>query len=262
MTDMSNAFIYAIVSERETQFANFDQWLDAPVWKGCKILDFGGNIGGFLAGAGSRVNHDDYWCLDLNRQVIEIGREKFSHAHFCHYNRYSPAYNPDGIRDLPIPDLGLKFDIILAFSVFTHTHQEEMLELVGQLRDKLAPQGVLAFTFIDPSYERTLSNPSLPPGIGMRKMLGWLKAENPSLEIEDMIETASQSNWCLLIDDKLYVEPRSEFSNQKRQGKPWESYCSYFKADYMSALFPNAKALPPISPAWQHCCILRKNEAA
>src|SRR5882672_1267871 len=80
---MSNAFIYAIVSERETQFANFDQWLDAPVWKGCKILDFGGNIGGFLAGAGSRVNHDDYWCLDLNRQVIEIGREKFSHAHFA-----------------------------------------------------------------------------------------------------------------------------------------------------------------------------------
>jgi SAM-dependent methyltransferase len=258
MIDMTNASLYAIVSERETQFANFDQWLDAPIWQGSKILDFGGNVGGFLTGAGSRVNQDDYWCLDLNRQVIEIGGEKFPHAHFCHYNRYSPAYNPDGIRDLPIPDLGLKFDIILAFSVFTHTHQEEMLELVGQLRDKLSPQGVLAFTFTDPNYEKTLTDPSLPPLIGLRKVLGWLKAEHRSIEIEDLIETASQSNWCLLIEDKLYVEPGSEFSNQKRQGKPWESYCSYFRADHMSALFPDAKVLPPISPEWQHCCILRK----
>src|SRR5581483_2831693 len=179
------------------------------------------------------------------------GREQFPRAHFRHYNRYSSQYNPDGIRHFPIPDLGLKFDIILAFSVFTHTHQNEMLELVGQLRDKLTPDGVLAFTFTDPSYERTLSDPTLPPGTDVRKMLGWRKAENPALEIEEMVETARQSDWCLLVDEKLYVAPGGELSNQEHRGRPWESYCSYYKVDYMTKLFPDAEVLPPVSPEWQ-----------
>lgn len=250
----------SIISTRETQFDYFDRLLGGPVWKGSKILDFGGNVGGFLMSAGDRVNHDDYWCLDVNQQVIEVGNRHFPQAHFYHYNRYSSQYNPDGIRHFPIPDLGLKFDIILAFSVFTHTHQNEMLELVGQLRDKLGPQGVLAFTFTDPSYDRSLSDPGLPPGTDVRKILGWRRAENWSPEIDEMVETARQSNWCLLIDDRLYVEPGRDLSNQEHQGNPWESYCSYFKADYMTALFPNAKVLPPVSPEWQHCCILSNTE--
>jgi len=245
-----------IISTRETQYDYFDRLLEGPDWKKSKILDFGGNVGGFLVSAGDRVNHDDYWCLDLNEQVIDIGRKEFPLAHFHHYNRYSSQYNPDGVRNFPIPDLGLKFDIIMAFSVFTHTHQSEMIELVEQLRDKLTPQGALAFTFTDPSYDRSLSAPDLPSGTDVRKMLGWRKAENPSLEIEEMVETARQSRWCILIDEKLYVEPGSELSHQQHQGKPWESYCSYYKVDYMQSIFPNAKVMPPVSPEWQHCCIL------
>jgi SAM-dependent methyltransferase len=247
-----------IISTRETQFDYFDRLLRNPVWKGGKILDFGGNVGGFLVSAGDRVNHDDYWCLDVNQQVIDMGGGQFPQAHCHQYNRYSSQYNPNGIRNFPIPDLGLKFDIIMAFSVFTHTHQDEMLELVQQLRDQLTPRGVLAFTFTDPSYERTLSDPTLPPGTDVRKMLGWRKEENPALEIEDMVEEARHADWCLLIDEKLYVDPGSEFSNQEHRGLDWESYCSYFKVDYMAKLFPDAELAPPVSPEWQHCCILRK----
>ena len=249
-----------IVSTRETQFSYFDQVLGGPDWEGSKILDFGGNVGGFLVSAGDRLNHDDYWCLDLNRAVIEQGRRDFPRAHFSHYNRYSSQYNPDGIRNLPVPDLGLEFDIILAFSVFTHTHQTEMLELVGQLRGVLAPQGVLAFTFTDPSYDRSLSAPDLPSGTDVRKILEWQQAENPSLEIEDMVETARRSNWCVIVDDKLHVEPGNDLSNQEHRGKPWESYCSYFTVDYMSSLLPDAKVFPPVSPEWQHCCVLRRTD--
>ena len=247
-----------IVSTRETQFSYFDELLGGPAWKGSKILDFGGNVGGFLVSAGDRVNHDDYWCLDLNREVLEIGRRDFPRAHFIHYDRYSSQYNPDGFRHLPVPDLGLKFDIIMAFSVFTHTHKNEMLELVGQLRDMLVPGGVLAFTFTDPSYDRSLSAPELPSGTDVRKMLGWRQAENPALEIEGMVETARGSRWCVLIDEQLYVEPGDDLSNQEHRGKPWESYCSYFTVDYMRSLFPGATVLPPVTPEWQHCCILRK----
>jgi SAM-dependent methyltransferase len=246
-----------IVSTRETQFSYFDQVLGGPVWKGSKILDFGGNVGGFLASAGERVRQEDYWCLDLNHAVVEQGRANFPRAHFLHYNRYSSQYNPDGIRNLPVPDLGLKFDIIMAFSVFTHTHQTEMLELVEQLRGMLTPKGALAFTFCDPSYDRSLSAPELPSGTDVRKLLEWQKAENPSLEIEGMIETARQSRWCVVIDDQLHVEPDESLSNQEHRGKPWESYGSYFTVDYMASLFPEASVLPPVSPEWQHCCVIR-----
>lgn len=247
-----------IISTRETQYGYFDQVLAGPNWQGSKIMDFGGNVGGFLVSAGDRVNHDDYWCLDLNRGVVEQGRRDFPRAHFSHYNRYSSQYNPDGIRNLPVPDLGLKFDIILAFSVFTHTHQTEMIELVEQLQGVLTLQGVLAFTFTDPSYDRSLSAHDLPSGTDVRKILGWQQANNPTLDIEGMVETARQSRWCVLVDDKLYVEPGDELSNQEHRGKPWESYCSYFTVDYMRSLFPEAVVLPPVSPEWQHCCILKK----
>ena len=52
------------ISTRNTQFHYFDRQLERPAWKNSEILDFGGNVGGFLAGAGGEVEHDRYWCLD------------------------------------------------------------------------------------------------------------------------------------------------------------------------------------------------------
>lgn len=251
--------MWNIASDRVSQFSYFDQALGAPVWKGKKIVDFGGNVGGFLVGAGNRVDHDDYWCLDLNRDVVERGRRNFQRAHFLHYNRYSSQYNANGIRNLPVPELGLKFDIILSFSVFTHTHRNEMLELVGQLRDQLAPEGVFAFTFCDPSYDRSLSDPRLPSGTDVRKNLEWQRAENQSLSIEGMVESARRSNWCVLINDELYVEPGDELCQQGRMGKRQENYCAYFTVDFMMSLFPDATVLSPVGTEWQHCCVIGKD---
>ena len=75
------------------------------------------------------------------------------------------------IRNLPMPECGLKFDIIIAFSGFTDVHPVEMVELVYDLRSMLTPQGVLAFTFMDPSYDRSLNDPSLRPDTGVQEML-------------------------------------------------------------------------------------------
>jgi SAM-dependent methyltransferase len=172
--------MHNLISTRVTQFAYFDQLLGGLAWKGRKVLDFGGNIGTFLVGAGDRVDHDDYWCIDLNREVIERGRQAYPRAHFVHYDRYSSQYNPHGTRHLPIPNCGLKFDIIVAFSVFTHTHQSEMFELVEQLRGMLSPAGVLAFTFTDARYDRSLSDPELPAGSDVRKMLQRNRVKNTS----------------------------------------------------------------------------------
>lgn len=248
------------LSKRQTQFSYFNQILEGPVWKRKKILDFGGNVGGFLVSAGDQVCHEDYWCLDLTQAAIDEGRRSFPQAHFVYYDRYSSYFNPNGVRHLPVPDLGLKFDIILAFSVFTHTHQNEMLELVEQLRSMLVPQGVFAFTFCDPCYDRSLYDPGLPPGTGVIEMSGRQQAQSASHKVEGTAETARNPNWCVVVDDELYVEPGNQLCQQERWGRPGESYCSYFTADYMASLFANSTVHPPVSPEWQHCCILRETE--
>ena len=68
------SFSWNLVSTRLTQFRYFDKLLGHPVWKGRKILDFGGNIGTFLESAGDSVDHEDYWCVDLNPAVIAQGQ--------------------------------------------------------------------------------------------------------------------------------------------------------------------------------------------
>jgi SAM-dependent methyltransferase len=260
---VSSAFTWSTISTRVSQFAYFDQVLDHPVWSKHKILDFGGNVGGLLAGAGNNIVHTDYWCIDLNRAAVEEGRRRYPQAHFVHYDRYSSQFNPGGVRHLPIPNCGLKFDIILAFSVFTHAHQIEMNELVHQLQSMLAPKGVLAFTFCDARYDRSLTSPDVPSGSDVRKILEKLKDKPSSLkihppgDIDEIVERARQANWCILIDEKLHVEPGPEICHQERMGAPGESYNSYFTVNYMASLFPKATVRAPVRPEWQHCCILR-----
>lgn len=245
-----------LISTRVTQFSYFDQVLEHPEWQNRKVLDFGGNIGTFLVGAGNRVAPDDYWCLDLNRTVIGRGHKNFPRAHFVHYNRYHSQFNPPGIRSLPVPDLGLRFDFIIAFSVFTHTDRSEMLELVGQLRKMLKPDGQLAFTFSDPRTYRSSHDRPLSPGSDIKKNLERESSSKTLREINELVARAILADWCVLIDEDLYINPGDELNNQRRFGRPLESYCSYFTAEYIKSLFPYARIQPPISPEWQHCCVL------
>lgn len=245
------SFSWNLVSTRRTQFSYFDEQLGHPAWKGRRVLDFGGNIGTFLVGAGNNVEHDDYWCIDLNPAVVEEGRRTQPRAHFVHYDRYNTQYNPTGVRHLPIPDCGVKFDIILAFSVFTHTHRSEMIELVESLRSMLTPDGLLTFTFFDPHYDRSLSDSALRPGTCA--VTKQFISDGPD-------EAARPARWYVLIDHDLFIEPRDDLCHQTRAGKPLESYTSYFTGEYMASLFPDAKVFPPVSPEWQHCCVIRKTE--
>jgi SAM-dependent methyltransferase len=244
-------FSWNLVSTRATQFPYFDEILARPAWRGRRILDFGGNVGTFLESAGAHVDHEDYWCIDLNPAVIEEGRRVYPRAHFLHFNRYSPQYNPHGVRRQPIPNCaGTKFDFILAFSVFTHVDQTEMLELVRSLRRMLSPEGILAFTFLDPQFDRSLSNPSMPRGSNVLFNLGPRRSE----------KVLKGARWFVLLDNQIYIEPGDALCHQMRRGKALESFCSFFTADYMKSLFPGATIHAPVQREWQHCCVLRNDQ--
>ncbi|HYV83061.1 MAG TPA: class I SAM-dependent methyltransferase [Pyrinomonadaceae bacterium] len=245
----SRTFPWNLVSTRLTQFPYFDEVLGHPEWHRRKILDFGGNVGTFLESAGGKVSHEDYWCIDINRAVIEQGSRTYPRAHFVHFNRYSSQYNPHGIRNLAIPDCGgVKFDFILAFSVFTHVDVNEMVETVGALRRMLARAGVLAFTFFDPQYDRSLSSPAQPRGMTVLRNLGP----------RGKSEMVKRARWFVIIDNRLYVEPGNLVCHQTREGNPLESYTSFFTSEYMKELFPGATIHSPVCREWQHCCVIKK----
>jgi hypothetical protein len=87
-----------------------------------------------LVDSNNRIRPQDYYCVDVIEEAIDEGRRQFPEAHWVHYNRYNCSFNPEGTVDLLIPELGVQFDFIVAYSVFTHIARGEMHDLPGQLR--------------------------------------------------------------------------------------------------------------------------------
>jgi hypothetical protein len=218
---------------KATQFAYFDKQLGHPNWRGKRVLDFGGNKGNLLLDPACTIRHQDYYCLDVIGEAIEEGHQTFPDANFIHYDRYNCSFNPDGVRELPVPDLGVEFDFILAYSVFTHTTFEEMKELVAQLRQH---GRTVAFTFIDPQWNGNLR---------------WrLEKHNPQDRVETLLSREMQ--WCSLVNGtELYVNSSGVFDFQDCM-----TYNVYYTEDFMRAQFPNATIEKPVNGEMQHCCEL------
>jgi hypothetical protein len=218
---------------KATQFAYFDKQLGHPNWRGKRVLDFGGNKGNLLLDPACTIRHQDYYCLDVIGEAIEEGHQTFPDANFIHYDRYNCSFNPEGVRELPVPDLGVEFDFILAYSVFTHTTFEEMKELVAQLQQR---GRTLAFTFIDPHWNGNLR---------------WrLEKHNPQDRVETLLSREMQ--WCSLVNGtELYVNSSGVFDFQDCM-----TYNVYYTEDFMRAQFPNATIEKPVNGEMQHCCEL------
>lgn len=241
-------------SAKSGQFAYFDRQLGHPEWPGKSVLDFGGNAGNLLLDPSCPIRHEDYYCLDVIRDALDLGRERFPRAHFVHYDRYNCSFNPEGVKELPVPDLGLEFEVILAYSVFTHTTRAEMRELVGQLRALLAPGGVLAFTFIDPHARAW---PETYEGDNLRWRLERSREMNPAVDVDGLLAEARGAEWCALVDGaRLYANGDGEWRDE---ASACMTYNVYYTADFMRREFPRAAVLPPVNGEMQHCCVLRRD---
>jgi SAM-dependent methyltransferase len=255
----------SFISSRVGQFQYFDLVLGRPEWRGRKVLDFGGNVGNLLR-CGSTIDVDRYWCIDVSRDAIAQGRRTYPAAHWLFYDRYNFAFNPTGVRGLAIPDPGERFDVIVAYSVFTHTNRAEMRELVGQLQRLLAPGGTIALTFIDPDYRHAASREDLAAGHYDGTNLQWRLAKmgrlNPDLDLEWLARRSVGAGWITLVNDRfIYVddEEAEAEGHEERTG-----YLTLCRPELMQALFPDAAVLPPPRDAYrppiawemQHCCRL------
>lgn len=240
-----------IRSGKRGLFAYFDRQLGRPDWASTTVLDFGGNVGNILAEPGCTIRPERYHCLDVIRDALDAGRTRFPTAHWTHYDRYNYSFNPGGTVGLPIPELGTRFDVILAYSVFTHAGLEEMRELVGQLRGCLTDRGTLAFTFIDPHHR---SWPEADSGSNLRWRLERCRDSYPTLDVEALLAGGRDASWCTLVNGReLYID-----GDVGRRADPegCETYHVYYTTEFLRREFPDATIRPPVNGEMQHCCLL------
>lgn len=243
------------VSTRSGQFTYFSQQVGEPSWRGKKVLDFGGNIGNILRDPNSNIDQELYWCLDVDRDSIEKGKRAYPKSHWLFYDRFSFFFNPHGVPNLPLPDLGQRFDYIVAFSVFTNTTQTDMLQLVEQLENLLADNGALAFTFIDPycfSWGAPQQRNNLQWRLDLERERGHISAG----QVESLDQRAQNADWFILVNGgDLYIETEDVPVYEPEQQ---ETFHVFHTEKYMRTLFPQAMILPPVNNEMQHCCVIRK----
>jgi SAM-dependent methyltransferase len=258
------------ISARMGQFAYFNQQLGHPDWTGKRVLDFGGNVGNILLDRKCAIEPRDYWSIDVSRDAMAEGKRRHPEAHFLFYDRYNHEYNPTGKVGLPIPDPGVRFDFIVAWSVVTHNSKSETLDFVDQLMELLTEDGRLAFTFMDPLW-------TAPPGWAReteapgKSNLGWLlgkrQHENkPEMDVPGLLTKVENSKvtWLNLVNaDKLIFDPDDDGLSGVEPAEdgdpahqPHRTYLSFCTPEYMSRLYPNAEIRPPAEPERHHCAIL------
>jgi SAM-dependent methyltransferase len=165
-------------------------------WTIDKILDFGCNVGNYVSNAGTNITPKNYLGVDLNRPSIEQARLQHPRFNFIHYDKWHPSYNPNGIQDLKITDfVDDKFDVIIAYSVFTHLSLTQAKQEIDNLLEVLAPGGKLMFTIwssavFQPFYRWVYDRYSIPEidfsTIKYNTVAYWLNGEDIVLDQEDI----------------------------------------------------------------------------
>jgi hypothetical protein len=234
------------------RFSYFDAQLDYPDWRGKMVMDFGGNEGNILLDYDCAIRPENYYCVDVLKEALEEGRKRFPQSHWVHFNRYNRSFNPEGIEDLQVPDMGTRFDFILAYSVFTHTTKEEMHSMVEDLQSHLVPGGVLAFTFFDPHYR---SLPGIYNGNNLQWRLEQANARNPGFAVKPLLEQSRDAAWCAIVDGaQLYVNSNGSWPDETEKCM---NYDVFYSVKFLRREFPGAVMRPPIEGHMQHCCLIR-----
>tara|TARA_R110000868_G_scaffold118588_3_gene314464 strand:+ start:2514 stop:2828 length:315 start_codon:yes stop_codon:yes gene_type:complete len=82
-------------------FDIFKQFVDDYADK--TILDFGGNRGNLISYSNGQIKEENYTCLDLSIQALNIVLDEHPDASVIYWDRYHKTYNPRGSRTKEFP---------------------------------------------------------------------------------------------------------------------------------------------------------------
>ena len=145
--------------ERNLLLSNLKRDLYTPLsqsfnWENLKILDFGGSKGNLLRSSKGKILPTNYTSVDVDIEAIELGKKDYPEANWIHLDLYSPMYNPAGNAKIELPK---KYDIVFAYSVFTHTSFEYFIETIDILKTYLNSNGKIYISMISQANKKLLN---------------------------------------------------------------------------------------------------------
>lgn len=164
----SNSTIYP----RSERFNFFNTILRSPEWSlpSFNVLDIGGNHGNFIHDAVEKnaMAQSQYFCLDVNKDAINIGKETFPDAHWDYRNAFNHMYNPSGEDNLAFPYSDNMFNVVMAYSVYSHTTFEQLMFDIKEMIRVCRPLGHIAFTVVDYASVQFFTNKRITDYPGRR----------------------------------------------------------------------------------------------
>jgi len=136
---------------RSPRLEFFDVMLGKPDWTTSKVLDIGGNRGNLLEDGiqKNKIIPENYYCLDVDKEAIEYGRHNFAGANWHHHSAFNHMYNVAGMEGVSFPYQDNTFDLVVAYSVYSHTTFEQLCFDLKEIQRVCKPGGKVALTIID-----------------------------------------------------------------------------------------------------------------
>ena len=206
-------------------FSNYLEWNTEQT-----ILDFGSNCGNLLL-SNKIINDNQYTGIDVYKKAIDIGRRLRPNANWIWYNRFNPVYNPTGVKVLP--EVEKKFDMIISYSVFTHTTADDMVEMIEHLFTYLKDGGSIYFTYCN---------------IKNKPLVNWFRnRRSPTCD-----EVPDDKDFVYLTDDRITTDYPSE---------KCVHFVSFYNEEWLTKLlnkFNPVSYTPPGGKWLQDCMVLTK----
>jgi 2-polyprenyl-3-methyl-5-hydroxy-6-metoxy-1,4-benzoquinol methylase len=140
-----NQDLFGIINERLIQFQKD--------WSSKKILDFGCNNGNLLLTSEGQISNENYYGVDIQESALHVGIEKFPETNWIHYDRYHPAFNANGKKDV-FPQLVVTPDIIVCHGVFTHCDMTTIIETIKYFKSIISQGGLIVFSMWEQEHLR------------------------------------------------------------------------------------------------------------
>lgn len=115
-----------------------------------RILDWGGNAGNLLRDGLElgEIKASDYVCVDVDNEVMVQCAHEIPQATWITRQHQNPMYSPE-IKQSIYPELpDHAFDLVFAYSVYSHESHRVLMSDLDFLRRHLAIGGTLLFTVV------------------------------------------------------------------------------------------------------------------